>query len=263
MLKSMTGFAHKQLKVKGLGEFTVHVRSYNNRFLDINIKTSRGMEILEKIIYETVGSIVNRGRIDIYVGFSPDESQTALEGSVLKKAKRKLEAMNNELKLDTNINLNMVMHYAEKNQSSSSNVVNKKLIEAAELVVCRALKELLAYKKKQGVSIKKNLTQILNRLTKMNKSFEAFVKASVKDIESVSKDVFEEFSLISFYIDQLRDMLKSKEERIGKKLDFLSQELLREVNTLQAKIKDKKISLQALYFKEEIERIREISNNIE
>lgn len=262
MLKSMTGFAHKQLKVKGLGEFTVHVRSYNNRFLDINIKTSRGMEILEKTIYETVGSLVNRGRIDIYVGFTPDESQTALESGQLKKAKRKLQSMAKDLKIKTDVNLSMVMHYAEKNQTSSG-VVNKKLIESAELVVSRALKELVAYKKKQGVSIKKNLTQILNRLTKMNKSFETFVKTSVKDIESVSKDVFEEFSLISFYIDQLRDMLKSKEERIGKKLDFLSQELLREVNTLQAKIKDKKISLQALYFKEEIERIREISNNIE
>lgn len=262
MLKSMTGFAHKQLKVKGLGEFTVHVRSYNNRFLDINIKTSRGMEILEKIVYETVGSLVNRGRIDIYVGFTPDESQTALEIGQLKKAKRKLNAMAKELKIDSNFNLNTVMHYAEKNQTSS-NVVNKKLIESAELVVSRALKELVAYKKKQGVSIKKNLSQILNRLTKMNKSFESFVKSNLKDIDSVSKDVFEEFSLISFYIEQLRDMLKSKEERIGKKLDFLSQELLREVNTLQAKIKDKKISLQALYFKEEIERIREISNNIE
>jgi uncharacterized protein (TIGR00255 family) len=121
----------------------------------------------------------------------------------------------------------------------------------------------VAYKTKQGASIKKDLLGILNRLTKMNKEFEEFIKKNVKDIESISKDVFEEFSLISFYIEQLREMLQSKDGQIGKKLDFLSQELLREVNTLQAKIKDKKISLQALYFKEEIERIREISNNIE
>lgn len=262
MLKSMTGFAHKKVNFKGVGEFTIHLRSYNNRFLDINIKTGRGLEILEKVIYETVSKHMRRGRIDAYVGFTPAEQSKSVELSNIKKAKLKLNKFRKELNIKDDVSFNMLLNYSEREQKSKD-ALTKVIIEKSELVLNKAIKELVAYKKKQGVSIKRDLSQILNRLTKMNKSFELFLKKNIKDIDSISKDVFEEFSLISFYILQLQEMLKSKDERIGKKLDFLSQELLREVNTLQAKIKDKKISLQALYFKEEIERIREISNNIE
>ena len=261
MLKSMTGFSYKKVIVKGIGEFTVNMRSYNNRFLDINIKTSRGAELLEKVIYETINDTLARGRIDVYVGFEPEKAKEAVELARLKKAKKELEAMKKTLGLTDMTTLAALLNFAQPEHAAET--MDKKVMAAAKTVLLNSIKELVAYKTKQGASIKKDLLGILNRLTKMNKEFEEFIKKNVKDIESISKDVFEEFSLISFYIEQLREMLQSKDGQIGKKLDFLSQELLREVNTLQAKIKDKKISLQALYFKEEIERIREISNNIE
>jgi len=261
MLKSMTGFSYKKIAVKNVGEFTVNMRSYNNRFLDINIKTSRGAELLEKVIYETINETVVRGRIDVYVSYAPEKEKVAVELARLKKAKKELEDMKKDLKLTDTTTLAAVLNFSQPEHDVEQ--VGKKVSASAKVVLLAAIKELVAYKTKQGASIKKDLLGILNRLTKMNKEFEEFLKKNVKDIESISKDVFEEFSLISFYIEQLRVMIQSKDGQIGKKLDFLSQELLREVNTLQAKIKDKKISLQALYFKEEIERIREISNNIE
>lgn len=262
MLKSMTGFAYKKTNVKGVGEFVVNLRSYNNRFLDINIKTSRGLDVIEKMIFEKISKSISRGRIDVYIGFTPDKKNDKVEIANLKRAKNKIAEIKKELSIKDQTSLGMILSYAEK-ENRMSDALSKSVIDKAGQVLTSAVTELVGYKKKQGVSIKKDLGSILKRLRKMNLSFEAFLKSNLKDTESVSKDVFEEFSLISFYINQLEQMLNAKEQRIGKKLDFLSQELLREVNTLQAKIKDKKISLQALYFKEEIERIREISNNIE
>ena len=262
MLKSMTGFSYKRVAVKNVGEFTVNMRSYNNRFLDINIKTSRGGEQLEKMIYETINDTVVRGRIDVYVSYTPEKEKFAVEIARLRKAKKDIDALKKELRLSDPTSLGAVMSYSQAGAADDEQL-DKKVVASAKAALLAATQELIAYKTKQGASIKKDLLGILARLTKMNKEFEDFLKKNVKDIESVSKDVFEEFSLISFYIEQLRVMILAKDGQIGKKLDFLSQELLREVNTLQAKIKDKKVSLQALYFKEEIERIREISNNIE
>ncbi|MCD6539399.1 MAG: DUF1732 domain-containing protein [Candidatus Omnitrophica bacterium] len=123
-----------------------------------------------------------------------------------------------------------------------------------------ALGELLEFKKIQGQSIKKEIEELGASLKRRTASFKKYLKR--KELP-LGEDILEEVSLISFYLSHLSKILSKGEKRPGKILDFLSQELLREINTVLAKVKDKKLSLEAVYFKEEVDRLRELAQNIE
>ena len=258
----MTGFALKRVYVKGVGEFKVHMRSFNFRYLDISIKLPRGFEEIEPVIYEKISRSIMRGRIDVYMDFtSVSEKGQGFNERSLRQAYASAQALKKTFNLGGEVDLRTLFSLADKTGTIRSEVSRNVLVKA-ESVFDRALADLIRFKRKQGDSIKRDLIRIINSLHRGNREFEEFIKKSLKQ-EELSKDVFEEFSLITFYLDHLKGMLNEKRDSVGKLLDFLSQELLREVNTLLAKIKNKQVSLRAVYFKEEIDRIREISNNIE
>lgn len=123
------------------------------------------------------------------------------------------------------------------------------------------LKELIDFKKAQGKKIEEEIRGLSASLKRRAKAFQSYLKK--KDGELNNRDILEEVSLISFYLSHLEKILSKKRERVGKILDFLSQELLREINTILAKLKERRLCLEAVYFKEEVERIRELAQNIE
>ncbi len=137
---------------------------------------------------------------------------------------------------------------------------NTKKVKAA---FKQALQELIEFKLIQGENIKKEIEKIVKRLSKRSSFFQQYIKKMTKAQLETNKDIFEEVSLTSFYLKHLDKILKKKKRELGKILDFFSQELLRETNTILAKNKDKKISLEAVYFKEEVDRLRELAQNIE
>ena len=130
----------------------------------------------------------------------------------------------------------------------------------------KALDELTEFKKLQGQAIKGQIKALANALKKRS---DFFIKHSKKILlarqekQDSVKDIFEETSLIAFYLKHLAEILDKEKNELGKILDFLSQELLREANTILAKVKDRRFSLEAVYFKEEIDRLRELAANIE
>lgn len=126
-----------------------------------------------------------------------------------------------------------------------------------------ALRGLIEFKKIQGMAAKKDLRTITKRLTRRSHFFKKYLKKEVAVNSESAKDIFEEVSLIAFYLKHVSKILEQEKRELGKILDFLSQELLRETNTILAKIKDRRFSLEAVYFKEEIDRLRELAQNIE
>lgn len=141
--------------------------------------------------------------------------------------------------------------------------LSQRQIQALKQTFQVALRELAEFKKIQGSAVKKELKKITQRLTRRSNFFKRYLKKeAAKNLESV-KDVFEEVSLIAFYLKHVSKILEREKRELGKILDFLSQELLRETNTILAKIKDRRFSLEAVYFKEEIDRLRELAQNIE
>jgi uncharacterized protein YicC (UPF0701 family) len=127
----------------------------------------------------------------------------------------------------------------------------------------RALSELIGFKEMQGRLIKKDIRAIASSLKRRSDFFKRYSHKLQPKKPEFNKDIFEEVSLIAFYVQHLHKILDKEKDELGKILDFLSQELLRETNTLLAKVKDKQFSLQAVYFKEEIDRLREVAQNIE
>lgn len=127
----------------------------------------------------------------------------------------------------------------------------------------KALRELIGFKEMQGRLIKKDIRNIASSLRRRSEFFKRHSRKICAKKPDSNKDVFEEISLIAFYVEHLYKILDQEKDELGKILDFLSQELLRETNTLLAKAKDKQFSLQAVYFKEEIDRLRELAQNIE
>ena len=127
----------------------------------------------------------------------------------------------------------------------------------------KALHELIGFKEMQGRLIKKDIRTIGSSLQRRSDFFKRYSRKVRPSKPDSNKDIFEEISLIAFYVQHLHKILDKEKDELGKILDFLSQELLRETNTLLAKVKDKQFSLQAVYFKEEIDRLRELAQNIE
>ncbi|HEC69389.1 MAG TPA: DUF1732 domain-containing protein [Candidatus Omnitrophica bacterium] len=152
------------------------------------------------------------------------------------------------------IEVNITTNFLDFQNISSQDFIRIKKIFSL------ALRELLEFKKIQGQSIRKEIEELGASLKRRIASFKKYLRR--KELP-LGEDILEEVSLISFYLSHLNKILSKKEKRPGKILDFLSQELLREINTVLAKVKDKKLSLEAVYFKEEVDRLRELAQNIE
>ncbi len=127
----------------------------------------------------------------------------------------------------------------------------------------KSLSELIEFKTIQGKAIQAQIEEITINLIKRAGFFKERAKKIADDQPESAKDIFEEITLSAFYLQHLKKILKRQKGEFGKILDFLSQELLRETNTILAKNKDKRLSLEAIYFKEEVSRLRELSQNIE
>ncbi len=218
------------------------------------IKSMTGFVSKRKVLPGGRGVLINIRSLnfkylDIHISHLPEdleEIERPIHEEILRRIKR------------GRIEVSIVSVSADKGRGSSSTGAAgvKKLFRTA-------LRELEEFKVKQGQVIHSELEKITRKLIKRSVVFQDHIKKQPSDSPVLEKDIFEEVSLITFYLRHLEKILKRRESRIGKFLDFLSQEMLRESNTILAKLKDRELCLQAIYFKEEIDRVRELAQNIE
>ena len=127
----------------------------------------------------------------------------------------------------------------------------------------KTLRELDDFKCIQGRIIHIQIKRMTLKLIERCRFFENRARKISAEQPESAKDIFEEITLAAFYLQHLKNILRRQKDEFGKILDFLSQELLRETNTILAKNKDNRLCLEAIYFKEEVSRLRELSQNIE
>ncbi len=185
--------------------------------------------------------------LDIYISRIPLGAE-ALEREIFQEVAEKIRRGKIEIALTANL-------------LGSQELSEKELFQIKRSFLL-ALKELIEFKKAQGKKIEEEIKLLGASLRRRTKAFKGYLKRK-KKTNHLQEDILEEVSLISFYLSHLDKILAKKRERAGKILDFLSQELLREINTILAKLKDRRLSLEAVYFKEEVDRIRELAQNIE
>ena len=285
MPKSMTGFANSTLSTDSY-EVEVRIKSLNGRGLDLSIKGSKDiLFFVEKDIRNLTKKYLERGSIQVYIAIRHHQPK------LLENIENLKIAVNSIYKMMKNLNIQLtddkVYELAVSLSSEfEKNVIDeetkKNIIKAFQL----ALKQLVDERIKEGIKLVEDINSRLNKIeafieeieTKKDKLIERAknkIKEKVKELlgENYSERAFIEATLLSEKMDITEELIRLKshiqrfrellntEGSIGKKLDFLCQEMHREINTLGNKIPD--FSNYTIEIKTEIEKIRQQVQNIE
>ncbi len=300
MLKSMTGFGAGSSRADGVSVF-VELSSVNRKQLEVALRLPPQLISFEPQLQKIVQQHLSRGRVSGTVTLElPDgETSVTVDEKRAEAVVKKLRGSAKKLKLDDDLSASMLLRVPglldfqtlEKNMQAGSSG-----FQCLEKALSAALKKLVTMRAKEGRELADDLKARLDALEVMlagivelapsvvskrrKKLFQglesAFAEASAdkKDFaqdERVLKeialfgeksDIAEEITRLTSHIKQFRSRLRSAEP-VGRELDFLVQEFLREINTIGSKANDLEITQQVVAFKTELERIREQVQNIE
>lgn len=292
MLCSMTGYGRGSVEENGR-VFTIEMKSVNNRYLDINIRLPRQINSLEDKVRKFISSKVSRGKIDVFINqekFNEDDFKINVDEKIAKAYYDAytllIEKFNlkSEVSLPLLANSNDVISVEKKDDDLDSvwNLLSKALDEAINMFIDMRVNE--------GLKLSKDIMQRCDLIASYIEKIEIKAPEVVKDFrEKISsrvadylKDVgidearllnevafysdktsiTEEIVRLKSHIAQFKEAFSSKEP-VGRKLDFLVQEMNRETNTIGSKANDLYITGIVIDIKSEIEKIREQIQNIE
>ena len=292
MLKSMTGFGKGEGDT-ALGKLYVEVRSVNHRYCDINIKLPKRLTPFENRIKETIRSQVSRGRIDVSLkldNLGEEKIQLHVDLHLAEQYYQALQSLREKLQLKDEVSLALL--------AGSKDLITAKE-EAGDIepywqeivpILKRSFQDLDEMKRLEGESIAKDIQQrleyIAQQLAIIKQQFpsrlEAYQNRLQERLQSLLKgmevdfsrfqqevafltertDITEEIVRTESHLAQFTILWKG-EESVGRKMEFLLQEIHREVNTVSAKANDAEISQRVVEIKSELEKIREQVQNIE
>lgn len=286
MIKSMTGFGKASISSKGK-KITVEIRSLNSKQLDINLRTPGVFREKENEIRGFVSKECERGKIDFSIFI--DEDKTAelafINKKLVKKYFSELKALAKELKADDEDLLEIVLRMPEVMKPERAE------FEASEWKTVKhcigsALKELNRFRSDEGKELQKELEKRIRLILKNLAAISILDRKRIQQLRdkirnSVSelKDKIDENRFeqeLIFYIEKLditeeKVRLKThcdyftrtmKEVNNGRKLNFISQEIGREINTIGSKANDAEIQKLVVQMKDELEKIKEQLNNV-
>lgn len=292
MIKSMTGFGRAEAVTKEW-KITVELKSVNHRYLDLNIKMPRKLNLFEGQVRNLMKTYMQRGKVDIFITY---EDYTA--GSVALKYNRDLAAeylgylkeMEQEFQLKNDVNVTMLSRYPEVLTMEEQPVNEEKLWNCLEMPLREACKKFVETREREGEHLKKDLLMKLDGLDEkvcaVEKRSPEVVQAYREKLETKVHELLEDSQIddnriaaeVVLFSDKIcndeetvrlhshiRGMRKilTEQEGVGRKLDFMAQEMNREANTILSKSSDIQVSDIAIDLKTEIEKIREQIQNIE
>ena len=292
MIKSMTGFGRCEVQ-KDARKFTVELKGVNHRYLDVNIRMPKKLNFFETAIRTLLKSYATRGKVDIFITYE-DASQNQLSvkyNEVLAAEYLKyLNQMAEEFGLENDIRVSTLSRYPEvftmEEQTEDEEELWNGLREALE----GAFTQFVETRTTEGENLKKDILEKLGNLEELVGYIEERSPQIVKEYREKLKEktrelladtqieegriaaevilfadkicTDEEVVRLKSHISHMRNTLEEK-EGIGRKLDFIAQEMNREANTILSKANDIEVSDCAISLKTEIEKIREQIQNIE
>jgi uncharacterized protein (TIGR00255 family) len=291
-IKSMTGFGRGELEKDGR-VWTAEVRCVNNRYLDLKMKLPRGYALLEEKIRKKVAETYLRGRIDIFLSVSGDFSdlqEVKVNLPLAEGYKNALQFLSGQFGLEEVITTQMLAAYPDvlvREQKDDDLILVWSIVEK---VIDTALDSCDTMRTQEGKilaadlmtrlnffentidSIEKSIPELLEqrlknlqeRLEKLLANVQLDPTRLVQEVAVMADktDVTEEIVRLRCHISQFKLFL-GEGSGIGRKLDFLIQEFLREVNTLASKINDAAVAHLTVDLKSELEKMREQVQNIE
>lgn len=292
MIRSMTGYGKASLSVEGR-EYQVEIKSVNHRYLDINIKMPRTLGYLEETIKKQISEKIKRGKIDVFITFE-NNSQ---EGKDIKINKELAKIYINQLKelaQEENISSNievidiakfpdvLTIKIEQEDEKIKSEILQvtkdatDKIIEMKNIEGQKISQDLLARienieNKIEEIS-KKSTGLIEEYVVKLEKRIKEILKTEEIDKSRLAQEVViyadkcsveEEITRLKSHIYQFKNLIADNNGTIGKKLDFIIQEMNRETNTIGSKANNLEITNGVIDIKTELEDIREQTQNIE
>ena len=292
MIKSMTGFGRCEVQ-KDSRKFTVELKSVNHRYLDVNIRMPKKLNFFETAIRTLLKSYANRGKVDIFITYEDlSQAQVSVKYNAALAAEyiKYLKQMEEEFGLENDVRVSTLSRYPEvftmEEQSEDEEELWNGLKEALE----GAFAQFVETRKTEGENLKKDILSKLDILSeqigfieerspKIVAEYRAKLEEKMKELLSdtqieesrIAAEVIlfadkictdEEVVRLKSHISHMRSTLEEQDE-IGRKLDFIAQEMNREANTILSKANDIEVSDRAISLKTEIEKIREQIQNIE
>lgn len=292
MIKSMTGFGRYEI-VNENRKLTVELKSVNHRYLDINIRLPRNFNMFESAIRNLLKTQLQRGKVDVFI-FYEDETPE----NVLLKYNRKLaeeyvgifRQMATDFQIENDIKVSHLSKYPEVLIMEEQQINEEMVWELLEEGLTLAMKSLLENRLLEGGNLKIDLFQKLNQMLvdieEIERRGPKLILEYRKKLENKISEVLKDTTLdenklaaeVVLYTDKIstdeeivrlkshvNHMIQVLEEgtSIGRKLDFITQEMNREANTVLSKANDLETSNLAIELKTEIEKIREQIQNIE
>lgn len=292
MIKSMTGYGRAVATVGGR-EFTVELRSVNNRYLDCTVKLPRALSFAEDAVKQAVKASVSRGKVDVFISMkseNADDTTITLNKTVLEGYLTAMRQMVSEFEVRDDISVSTVSRLPEVFSVEKPQVDEEQLQKDLMEVLAQALAGYDAMRCKEGQALDADLRSRGNTILELVAQVEQGNAQTVIDyrtrlenklrevLESTNIDesrilteaaifadkvaVDEETVRLRSHLAQMNEMLTSG-GAVGRKLDFLLQEMNREANTIGSKCTDVRLARVVVDIKAELEKIREQTQNIE
>jgi uncharacterized protein (TIGR00255 family) len=288
----MTGFGKAETKTKSV-QCSAEITSFNNRFLELSVRLPRQISSVEAPLRDLVSKNVNRGKITVFVTYEkigPNSPKYNINVDAFEAYARQLKKVKKKFGLSGEIEIGDLLNLPGVGDSQNNSTADKESWPFVKKVVEKALAELSKMRASEGAALAKDMTQRVARTLKLlkvvktdsPKSAENYRQKLSKRIGEVltnskvdrtrleqevtilaeKTDISEECTRFESHAQQFKKALKVRGE-VGKKLNFILQEMNREVNTMSSKCSDYSIAKITLEMKEEIEKLREQVQNSE
>ena len=289
---SMTGYGKGEYKEGGI-ELTVEIKTVNNRYLDVSVKSPKSFNAYEEAVRSLVRGSLSRGHADVFVGFN-DRREQAGRLTVDENAARAYVQAAERLKelfpgIADDLTLTALLRGADVIRTEEDAADDEQVLAALTAALSAALEKLNAMRAREGEKLAADMLARMDTIETLvgeiaarapcvaenyraklfERMREVLADAPVDEARLLSEaavfadkcNIDEELTRLRSHISQFRAVCR--EERVGRKLDFLVQEFNREANTVCSKSNDLAVTNAGLALKNEIEKIREQVQNIE
>lgn len=292
MIKSMTGFGRCEVSEKDR-KFTVEMKSVNHRYLDANIKMPKKLNFFEAAIRTLMKDYIQRGKVDIFItyeDFTENNVSIKYNRDIAAEYLTYLQQMAEEFSLDNDIRVSALSRYPEVFTMEEQTIDEEEIWKTLEKALRGAAESFVETRIREGENLKNDLVDKLDgmlervafieeRAPKIVAEYRQKLEDKVRELLADVKvdenrllmevTVFADKACVDEEIVRLKSHIETTKNTLlaggtmGRKLDFIAQEMNREANTILSKANDLEISNCAIELKTEIEKVREQIQNVE
>lgn len=292
MIRSMTGYGRGEYE-NGGRKYVVEIKTVNHRYADIFVKVPRQISFIEDRVRQTVSKNLSRGKIDVFVNYESNEENSKLvviDNVLAESYINAVRFLKDNYGLQDDISTSLISRFPDVLKVEKAEEDVDEIWEGLKVALDEAIDCVIKMRENEGEELKNDLLkkaayveclvgEISERAPEVVKDYKQRLETRIKELleqQTIDESrlamevaifadrcsIDEELVRIKSHINQLKEIL-DMDQPIGRKLDFLIQEMNREINTIGSKANDLLITKNVIEIKSEIEKIREQIQNVE